>query len=632
MNFLNRYSAGFIQPALLCLLLLWSLFAQGADECSVLVFAYGLIILFALTFGAYLGKHTSLALSPLTLFMTLWLAWLFIPLWSGWVNSTALFGVFQCALWVFTYGIFLSSYSPKNLWRAVLICLFFMGLITALYALWQLFVKHDMPSGFFFSKNTNASFLMVVILLVLGEFFSQHSLLPPQKKSGLFGSRVLILTALYLMTLALLAALSRGVLISFALALSLLLFIIHKKTSRKGIYLVFLVILGAALTMYFGASGIIEHRLDQLTHEKSRFIIWEGAWHLWQNTSWYGLGAFNFRHYYPAFSLPGDGSSLEYAHNDFLQLLVETGIPGFLLLLLIIGSVVFSFVNYLKNNSNTLDEQIQTTSCFVAFCALAMHGLVDFNFYILLMNALLGCFLGNLHCSMRTTYSAPICIAQLKAIHRSGFQMILASGFILFSYYFFQLSLSGHHIDIAESEMKQGHWAKALAEEQLAERWFSYSNLNSRKADMYLSLAEEAPEQKNKARFYRHAELELKKSIERNPYHARSYFQLGLLNALFFNEPGRTEDYFAKALESNPHFCLARITYAHFLIESGLLIQAQQLLEQGLNYAIGFDCAENYLNLLAQLRMDNKQHILASKVVERLRHINRYENNYSDLI
>ncbi|MDI1352569.1 MAG: O-antigen ligase family protein, partial [bacterium] len=243
----------------------------------------------------------------------------------GWVSNNAIPGLFQCSLWCMAYFIFCLSSSPSRLWTIFIKTMWLLGLISALYALIQFFILDVMPGGFFASKNSGAAFLMVTTLLLIGEFAAIPSQQNHQKLNSLQTTNATNYSifahgfSIYIITFAMSLSLSRGVLLVFVFFVLVELLLIRKYIPKPRLFLLLFLILIAFLSIVFCAQAAIEHRLDILQHEKSRFIIWEGAWHLWQQTPWYGIGIFNFSRYYPTFSLPGDGSTLQYAHNDYLQ-------------------------------------------------------------------------------------------------------------------------------------------------------------------------------------------------------------------------------------------------------------------------------------------------------------------------
>lgn len=72
-------------------------------------------------------------------------------------------------------------------------------------------------------------------------------------------------------------------------------------------------------------------------------------------------------------------------------------------------------------------------------------------------------------------------------------------------------------------------------------------------------------------------------------------------------------------MRKDPHDSLSRITFCRLLVAQQELIEAQHILEQGLNYPIPAEQAELYLNYLAKLRYENGEQQRALMVVERLK-------------
>jgi O-antigen ligase len=74
-------------------------------------------------------------------------------------------------------------------------------------------------------------------------------------------------------------------------------------------------------------------------------------------------------------------TTIEFAHNDYLQYLAELGAPaflaGFLFMLGIFRHAVRSAMNQPSN-----DSRYVALACAGSFAAIMLHSLVDFNLYI----------------------------------------------------------------------------------------------------------------------------------------------------------------------------------------------------------------------------------------------------------
>ncbi|KTD72297.1 O-antigen ligase family protein [Legionella tucsonensis] len=634
LNFLSDFKSFQNSVGIPFFLLVISAFVfRGTGDYSILFISYGVMLVAMIGSITFSWHQKTIQCSILTLLLIIWLIWIILPPLIGWVPNTAFFGIFQCSAWVFGFVLFHGNPFSEWLWNNLLRLLWTLALVCAAYALIQLFVRNAMPTGFFASKNTAAAFLMTVNLLLMGKLFILNHpefIATNSSKSQRTIKKTILLISIYIISLALFAALSRGVILCFIFFTLLEIILCRHELRIKNVYHLAGVLALALATLCLFAQPAIHHRLALLAHEKSRLIIWQGAWHLWQKTPWYGLGIFNFKHYYPAFSLPGDGSNLEYVHNDLLQLFIETGIPGSMILLGIIVTLAVYLRRYLNTPSQNPMAHIQCMACFAALGALTCHSIVDFNFYVFPMNLLMGCYFGYLYYFFRKEGHVRIYSFSFKNI------WILRGGIIVFlfviSSYFIRFLILEYYIEKAETAIQAKQFNDALMTSNHALKSFPFVEVQSLKIDAYLQLIQQATSDHTRHYWVEKTKNAINKAIAMNPYFARSYFQMALLQSLVLNDDQEANAYFLKALKNNPHFCLARLTFARFLTEQNKLHSAQEILEAGLQYPISPQYIEIYLNYLAKLRFENGDQEGAKKVAQRLEHLILYNQDYSDLL
>ena len=69
------------------------------------------------------------------------------------------------------------------------------------------------------------------------------------------------------------------------------------------------------------------------------------------------------------------------SHNYFLQILVECGIIGLIVLLLFLAALLIAFLSeYRRKWTQDLDERVLQTGLFISIVALLMHSAIDFDF------------------------------------------------------------------------------------------------------------------------------------------------------------------------------------------------------------------------------------------------------------
>lgn len=139
----------------------------------------------------------------------------------------------------------------------------------------------------------------------------------------------------------------------------------------------------------------------------SRWIMWSGAYRAWKTEPVFGIGPGMHQHLWPRFAASDDGDrelgvfpsvrGMEthsyYVHNDWLQLLQEYGIVGFVLFL---GPFGFGMIVLITGMRRDLrDRQIddwrpgsgrdyyaETIGALLAVAAMSFHSIGDFNLQI----------------------------------------------------------------------------------------------------------------------------------------------------------------------------------------------------------------------------------------------------------
>lgn len=124
-----------------------------------------------------------------------------------------------------------------------------------------------------------------------------------------------------------------------------------------------------------------------------RWEIYQVAWHGLGEYLWLGIGYLNFGYYFQAHKVPPflDGS-IFFVHNDYLQFAFEIGLVGLGLFLLLIAVV---YGQLFKFRRQTMSEQrLPTILSATAITSMLTHALVDYPFYIPVLQAVFGVYLG----------------------------------------------------------------------------------------------------------------------------------------------------------------------------------------------------------------------------------------------
>ena len=95
----------------------------------------------------------------------------------------------------------------------------------------------------------------------------------------------------------------------------------------------------------------------------------------------FGSGLGTFASVYPAYDPEGGEMRLTHAHNDYLELMIETGILGFLLLA---GAVIWILVRCFRvwKARHNLEVKGLAMGGLVSLVVMLVHSFTDFNLHI----------------------------------------------------------------------------------------------------------------------------------------------------------------------------------------------------------------------------------------------------------
>ena len=129
--------------------------------------------------------------------------------------------------------------------------------------------------------------------------------------------------------------------------------------------------------------GLMAENLSQ----DQRLSISKDSWQIFLHHPWAGTGLGTFKFIYPQYERFYYGEYINHAHNDYLELLAETGLMGGACAALLIGLLFRHGINRLRFARRSTSQAFHA-GALVGCAGLLIHGLVDFNFHIL-SNALL---------------------------------------------------------------------------------------------------------------------------------------------------------------------------------------------------------------------------------------------------
>lgn len=282
--------------------------------------------------------------------------------------------------------------------------LLILGFAVALFGILQFFTFNDKlywvrplryggsPFGPYVNRNHFAGLMELIVPLGLALLFLRGIRRDKLPLVALF--TIVPIGALFLSA-------SRGGILSFLFQLGLLGFLVWALQAGRRTRLVgagFLVIfLAGAFVVWLGVGHTFERFAQLWTSDLSqerRLMMLEDSWRIFLDHPGAGTGAGTLVTVYPQYASFDDARLVDHAHNDYLELLAETGLVGGLCAL---AFVVLLFRNALKNLQTDKNTFILAArmGALVGCSGLLLHSLVDFNLHIP-SNALLFALLASL--------------------------------------------------------------------------------------------------------------------------------------------------------------------------------------------------------------------------------------------
>lgn len=227
--------------------------------------------------------------------------------------------------------------------------------------------------------NHFAGYMVIIIPLAVAMSFVVRDV----------GKRVLLMFASVVMAAAMAFSLVTGAILAFLLSLAFIALLfagaesVRKRTLVPGVIALCLIF----MVLWFGHDSIFDE-LISVTNLKTgspatRLSLWKSSLAIFADHPMAGIGLGVFDYIYPQYRLPDMYGRAVYAHSDWLQLLTELGIIGFVMALL--GSVLFFLSVMRKSHAEVLKDRLTrglVVGGLSSIGAGAAHALVDFNLHI----------------------------------------------------------------------------------------------------------------------------------------------------------------------------------------------------------------------------------------------------------
>ena len=408
-----------------------------------------------------------------------------------------------------------------------------------------------------FAAFLSALFIMTVALIIRSE----------NKKE-----KVVAATSLILCGTGIMMTLSRGgwiALFAALVALAISLFIAKIKPDKTTIKILTCSVV-ILLIIFF--SGPFKYRLFSITKPSDmtffqRTLINKGILGSINKLPIYGHGLHSFLLVYPLYRIVG-GDYPMYAHNEYLQSMIETGFFSSILLAVI--TIYLLRFSYIAAKNKKTDSMI-FSAVFISFLIQNLSGFSSRIFPTALLMALsVG---GITSCQLKTTKES---IKKFALISNNTIKYAVIALIILVIPGCLNLFHTQSLFEKANS---------CLSSQNLLEAIKTYDSIlqkepNNPSAANTLGMIFMLAKQKDKA------EIIWKNAANANKYEA--IFPINLARLYTETDENQAIHYYSKALEIDPASELFRLEFAKYLIKQGKKQEAKEIITKGLTYSPGF--------------------------------------------
>ncbi len=292
----------------------------------------------------------------------------------------------------------------KTIITRLIIAMVVVGCFESIYGLLECLSGHQhifyrkkvadaFVTGTYVNRNHFAGYMAIIICMSFGYITYLFSDTSKSKTSGwrqrlsriinLIGTRAgLLFFLILIMSSALILSGSRMGICSFIAAIILMSILMSKKVSMKKMLFILLPI--CLMAVWIGLNPVIA-RFSHISHsmetEGNRTQIWEDTCNLVKDFPVLGTGLGTYEYMFPKHKTIKRQLLYDHAHNDYLEIITDTGFMGFIIVMAGAAYYLFAVVKMWFRGTNSFVKGI-TAGCLGGIAYIILHSLTDFNLHI----------------------------------------------------------------------------------------------------------------------------------------------------------------------------------------------------------------------------------------------------------
>lgn len=315
--------------------------------------------------------------------------------------------LFEALAYIFAFLVIINNIRSRRQINRILFSIISVGAALAVYGIIQKLARA--PEIFWFRKapetllfyssyfncNYFAGYMDMMIFLSLGVFFAYLAHLDKKRQFYKFdifeGWNSLFIFSITMMVISLFYTFSQGGIVVFLMTITLFYYIFSKKGLTKKITLVVILVstmaLAALALIWIRKESVQDYFYEILRIVKDinrygeRLPIWTRASKLITINPLSGIGLGAFQYIFPKVRSKAPVYFLRHCHNDYLELLIETGAIGFIIFLFGMGLFLKRYITLLRTRHDSYAKLVGY-GCLLSAFSVFLYSFIDSNMHI----------------------------------------------------------------------------------------------------------------------------------------------------------------------------------------------------------------------------------------------------------
>ena len=468
----TRLSALFFIAALIS-----ALFYTGNNVWLFTSSYFFIIATLAIALKQRFSQSIKISLNGIFISAVLLLTWFAISIFPSQVKYLTIYNFFWVGSLIIVFHILILSNNQNKLWLTIWPGILFLVTLWAIYGLVQHYYLHVPANASFLNRNSLAALINLALVPLIAYF-----LLAKEERPWKFLSNKTLSLILLVLFLTTFIITSRGASLSLLTGLIILLVSIRQQLVTSQLRSLLIIVAIAFLFSYLPEkflhvtqSDFAERMItlkDVSGAGNTRFVIWKSLVPLFENMPWYGIGMGSLWLFWRPYRPAADHSAGYFAHNDYMQITLEAGYPGIILLLALFIFILLNVRRALQTNLTKI-QRVELVALFSSLVTYSAHSLFTYNFYVLPLLIISGLYLARIQYLVTLDSSSLKTLPAFKNSFKPFTYIISTAGIILMLVtYFTIIALSSDYNHKAKQLMLHHKFKEAnsafLKSQQLA--------------------------------------------------------------------------------------------------------------------------------------------------------------------